>query len=72
MDNALPVLLREGADVLPTHVLQRLHPHLELTLQGWGRWVSREERPHRRTPGREAAGMWQELSPPGDLPLPHG
>lgn len=43
MDNALPVLLREGADVLPTNVLQSLHPHLELTLQGWGRWVSPEE-----------------------------
>lgn len=56
MDNALPVLLREGADVLPTHVLQRLHPHLELTLQGWGRWVSPEERPP--PPNPQAGGSW--------------
>lgn len=40
MDDALPVFLREGADVLPTDVLYCLHSHLELTLQGWGRWVS--------------------------------
>lgn len=64
VDNSLPVFLREAADMLPTDVLERLHAHLELALQGRGSWVSPVERPRRRHPAR--------ASRPVHLPLPLG
>lgn len=33
MDDSVPVLLGEAADVLPTNVLQSLHVHVELALK---------------------------------------
>jgi len=34
VDNSMPVFLREAADVLPTDVLECLHAHVELALEG--------------------------------------